>query len=48
MPEVRDLENKNLHIQMWTFTKKVELSLLEKIFKGDSPFDDGKTLKVID
>ncbi len=48
MPEVRDLENKNLHNQMWTFTNKGEKSLLEKIFKGDSPFDDGGTLEVIE
>ena len=39
MPEVRDLESKNLHNQMWTFTNKGEESLLDKIFKGDSPFD---------
>ena len=43
MPEVRDLESKNLHNQMWTFTNKGEESLLDKIFKGDSPFDDGGT-----
>ena len=39
MPEVRDLK-KNLHNQMWTFTNKGEDSQLDKIFKGDSPFDD--------
>ncbi|MDN5868709.1 MAG: hypothetical protein L0H55_15100 [Candidatus Nitrosocosmicus sp.] len=48
MPEVRDLESKNLHSQMWTFTNKGEESLLDKIFKGDSPFDDGGTLEVIE
>src|SRR5918993_4226321 len=48
MPEVKDLENKNLHNQMWTFTNKGETSLLDKIFKGDSPFDDGGTLEVIE
>ena len=41
MPEVRDLESKNLHNQMWTFTNKGETSEIGKIFKGDSPFDDG-------
>jgi Mn-containing catalase len=41
MPEVRDLERKNLHNQMWTFTNKGETSEIGKIFKGDSPFDDG-------
>ncbi len=48
MPEVRDLEGKNLHNQMWTFTNKGETSLLDKIFKGESPFDDGGTLEVIE
>ena len=48
MPEVKDLENKNLHNQMWTFSNKGETSLLDKIFKGDSPFDDGGTLEVIE
>jgi Mn-containing catalase len=48
MPEVKDLERKNLHNQMWTFTNKGETSLLDKIFKGDSPFDDGGTLEVIE
>jgi Mn-containing catalase len=41
MPEVRDLERKNLHNQMWTFTNNGETSEIGKIFKGDSPFDDG-------
>jgi Mn-containing catalase len=48
MPEVRDLESKNLHNQMWTFSNKGEISLLNTIFKGDSPFDDGGKLEVID
>src|ERR1044071_4909310 len=48
MPEVRDLESKNLHNQMWTFSNKGEISLLNTIFKGDSPFDDGGTLEVIE
>jgi Mn-containing catalase len=48
MPEVKDLERKNLHNQMWTFTNKGEPSLLDKIFKGDSPFDDGGKLEVIE
>jgi Mn-containing catalase len=48
MPEVRDLERKNLHNQMWSFTNKGETSEIGKIFKGDSPFDDGGTLEVIE
>jgi len=48
MPEVRDLERKNLHNQMWTFTNKGETSEIGKIFKGDSPFDDGGKLEVIE
>lgn len=48
MPEVRDLERKNLHNQMWTFTNNGEISEIGKIFKGDSPFDDGGTLEVIE
>jgi Mn-containing catalase len=48
MPEVRDLESKNLHNQMWTFSNKGEVSLLDRIFKGDSPFDDGGKLEVIE
>jgi Mn-containing catalase len=48
MPEVRDLESKNLHNQMWTFTNKGETSEIGKIFKGDSPFDDGGKLEVIE
>jgi Mn-containing catalase len=48
MPEVRDLERKNLHNQMWTFTNKGEKSEIGKIFRGESPFDDGGTLEVIE
>ena len=48
MPEVKDLENKNLHNMMWTFTNNGEPSGMAKIFKGESPFDDGGTLEVID
>jgi Mn-containing catalase len=48
MPEVKAMENKNLHNQMWTFTNKGETSLLDTIFRGDSPFDDGGTLEVIE
>ena len=48
MPEVRELESKNLHNQMWTFTSNCETSLLDTIFRGNSPFDDGGKLEVID
>src|SRR5919206_3311187 len=51
MPEVKDLEKKNLHNQMWTFTSNNngEKSEIDKIFKGESPFDDGGgTLEVIE
>ncbi|MEW6603904.1 MAG: manganese catalase family protein [Thermoproteota archaeon] len=48
MPEVKDLERKNLHNQMWTFTSNGQTSELGKIFKGESPFDDGGTLEVIE
>jgi Mn-containing catalase len=48
MPEVRDLESKNLHNQMWTFSNKGVVSLLDRIFKGDSPFDEGGKLEVIE
>ncbi|MDQ3872339.1 MAG: hypothetical protein M3258_01855 [Thermoproteota archaeon] len=34
MPEVKELERKNLHNQMWTFTNKGETSEIGKIFKG--------------
>jgi Mn-containing catalase len=39
MPEVKELEQRNLHNQQWTFSKE---SLLGQIFKGDSPFGDGQ------
>jgi Mn-containing catalase len=48
MPEVRDLERKNLHNQMWTFAAEGESSEFAKIFRGDSPFDDGGKLEVIE
>src|SRR5215210_2421616 len=48
MPEVKDLESKNLHNKMWTFTNNGETSMLDRIFKGDSPFDDGGKLEVIE
>src|ERR671910_1170582 len=48
MPEVKDLERKNLHNQMWTFTNNGEASEIGKIFKGDSPFDDGGKLELIE
>ena len=47
MPEVKELENRNLHNQQWTFTTNKETSGLAKIFKGSSPFGDGE-LEVID
>jgi Mn-containing catalase len=37
MPEVKYLERKNLHNQMWTFTNNGEKSEIGKIFKGDHP-----------
>src|SRR3954451_12016750 len=39
MHEVKELERRNLHNQMWTFTN--ETSGLAQIFNGSSPFDDG-------
>jgi Mn-containing catalase len=48
MPEVKDLENKNLHNIMWSFTNNGDPNGMDKIFKGESPFDDGGTLEVID
>src|SRR5688572_4739681 len=48
MPEVKDLERKNLHNQMWTFTNNGDASEIGKIFKGDSPFDDGGKLELIE
>src|SRR6187200_538913 len=46
MPEVKSLEQNNLHNQMWTFTD--EDSGLANIFNGSSPFNDGGELEVID
>jgi len=47
MPEVKSLEQNNLHNQMWTFTDD-EDSGLANIFNGSSPFNDGEELEVID
>jgi Mn-containing catalase len=41
MPEVKELESRNLHNQQWTFTATNESSGLAKIFNGSSPFGDG-------
>lgn len=40
MPEVKKLEERNLHNQQWTFS--IETSGLSEIFTGSSPFDDGE------
>ncbi|TLX88733.1 MAG: manganese catalase family protein [Thaumarchaeota archaeon] len=40
MPEVKKLEDRNLHNQQWTFTN--EESGLSEIFSGSSPFGDGE------
>jgi len=40
MPEVRELEQRNLHNQQWTFSN--EKSGLAEIFTGSSPFNDGE------
>ena len=40
MPEVKELEDRNLHNQQWTFTN--EDSDLSQIFTGSSPFGDGE------
>ena len=40
MPEVKKLEDKNLHNQQWTFSN--EATGLSEIFNGSSPFGDGK------
>ena len=45
MPEVKELEARNLHNQQWTFAS--DNSGLAKIFKGESPFGDG-TLEALD
>ena len=46
MPEVRELEELNLHNQQWTMTN--EKSGLSLIFNGDSPFNDGGELETLD
>jgi Mn-containing catalase len=46
MPEVKELESRNLHNQQWTFTD--ESSGLSNIFNGDSPFGDGGELEAIE
>jgi hypothetical protein len=38
MPDVKELESKNLHYKQWTFTD--ESSGLSKIFNSSSPFGD--------
>jgi len=48
MPEVKKLEGKNLHNTIWTFANNGEPNGMAKIFKGDSPFDDGGTLEVLE
>jgi Mn-containing catalase len=40
MPEVKKLEDRNLHNQQWTFSN--EATGLAEIFSGSSPFDDGE------
>ncbi|MDW0183093.1 MAG: manganese catalase family protein [Nitrososphaeraceae archaeon] len=40
MPEVKKLEDRNLHNQQWTFSN--EESGLSEIFTGSSPFGDGE------
>jgi Mn-containing catalase len=40
MPEVQELERRNLHNQQWTFAK--DGSEMAKIFTGPSPFGDGE------
>jgi Mn-containing catalase len=39
MPEVKELEKRNLHNQQWTFSD--DQSGLGEIFHGTSPFNDG-------
>jgi Mn-containing catalase len=48
MPEVKDLERKNLHNMMWTFANNGEPNGMARIFRGKSPFDDGGTLEVVE
>jgi Mn-containing catalase len=40
MPEVKKLEDRNLHNQQWTFSN--EATGLSEIFNGSSPFGDGE------
>jgi Mn-containing catalase len=40
MPELNELENNNLHNRLWTFSN--EMSDVSKIFRGNSPFEDGE------
>jgi hypothetical protein len=40
MPELKKLEDRNLHNQQWTFSN--EASGLSEIFTGSSPFGDGE------
>jgi Mn-containing catalase len=42
MPEVKEMEKKNLHNQIWTFSN--EPSEVSKIFTGDSPFGELETI----
>lgn len=39
MPEVKELERRNLHNQQWTFARDSQMGA---IFKGESPFGDGQ------
>jgi manganese catalase len=48
MPEVKELESRNLHNKQWTFTSNNESSGLSKIFNGSSPFGDGGELEAIE
>jgi Mn-containing catalase len=48
MPEVKEMESRNLHNKQWTFTSNNESSGLSKIFKGSSPFGDGGELEAIE
>jgi len=48
MPEVKEMESRNLHNKQWTFTSNNESSGLSKIFNGSSPFGDGGELEAIE
>jgi Mn-containing catalase len=41
MPEIKDMEKRNLHNQIWTFDNGNGASEVSKIFSGASPFGDG-------